>query len=71
MTPTMITAALGIVIGWCAALLWRHLEDMWAADRAARDLRAWNAAEAKARLRKNVQRRVQEYRRTNTGGDAA
>ena len=70
MTPSMISAALGIVVGWCAAALWTCLTDMWKADKAARDLREWNATEAKIRLRKNVQ--AYAAKRRNTGGhDAA
>ena len=70
MPPTLITAALGVVVGWCSCLLVGHLTDMWKADKAARDLREWNATEAKIRLRKNVQ--AYAAKRRNTGGhDAA
>jgi len=60
----------GTVAGWCACLVWRWFEDRVAADRAARDLRrAWNAAEAKARLRMNVQRIARERRAHTSGND--
>lgn len=60
----------GTLAGWCACLVWRWAEDHWASERAARDLRAWNAAEAKARLRRNVEKIARE-RRSTTGGKPA
>lgn len=63
----------GIVVGWIACALWSAWEERRAADRAARDIREWNAAEARARLRKNVRRMAQESarRRQQTGGNGA
>ena len=73
LTAVQIAAVCGIAAGWIACSVWQALEERWAANRAARDLREWNAAEAKARLRKNVRRLAQESarRRSPGGNDAA
>lgn len=73
LSPVQIAAVCGVALGWLACSAWQALEERWAADRAARDLREWNADEAKARLRKNVRRMAQESarRRQQGGNDAA
>lgn len=70
MTRLQLAFIAGVLAGWGVSLMWRWAEYQWAAERAARDSRAWDAAESKPRLLQSAQQIARDHR-SKTGGKPA